>query len=204
MNDFDLITDLPEEFVEKDTEELVEFIENLRGVEKLWRLTDLKEPNFFSLRIMNNGKLEKYVSLMDLMQEFIEANPLITEFDLFLAYMVRDVRKLNQLTDRLKLNGLSTLYLNTNLLIKRARSTTIFLEKINKIKFDTNQRREPFLQHWQLYYIDPINCQDKDIIDLLISCSVKNPLSILPNEDDYLNYIYGVDLNSPTCKTLKS
>ena len=44
----DLITDLDEDF--QESEEIQNFISNLNGVDKLWRLTDLAAPNFFTLR----------------------------------------------------------------------------------------------------------------------------------------------------------
>ncbi|GEM_PF-4626943 len=198
MNDFDLLQDLPREYIEVDSKALENFIENVDNVTKLWRLTDSKEPNFFSLRMLERSKkLETYVSLMELLQEFIQANSNINEFDLFFAYMVRNVRKLDKIVDKDKLNELSSLYLDIKLIISRARSTPIFLEKIDKIKIDISQRRKPFLQHWQLYYADPSYCEDKDIIDLLMSCSLQNPIYIKSESDEYLDYIYNLNLNSP-------
>ena len=51
----DLITDLDEDF--QESEEIQNFISNLNGVDKLWRLTDLAAPNFFTLRDIDKGKI---------------------------------------------------------------------------------------------------------------------------------------------------
>ena len=56
----DLITDLDEDF--QESEEIQNFISNLNGVDKLWRLTDLAAPNFFTLRDIDKGK----ISLVDI------------------------------------------------------------------------------------------------------------------------------------------
>ena len=60
MQSFELIDD------DNDDEYLTTLSNNLSGVEKLWRLTDESEPNYFTLRILK-GTLEESVSLLHLL-----------------------------------------------------------------------------------------------------------------------------------------
>ena len=77
----DLITDLDEDF--QESEEIQNFISNLNGVDKLWRLTDLAAPNFFTLRDIDKGK----ISLVDILPDFIQANNHIDFFDFSFCHL---------------------------------------------------------------------------------------------------------------------
>lgn len=191
MEDFELIDD---EGVGDNQEDYITTLSNsLQGVEKLWRLTDEKEPNYFTLRHLKSG-LESTISLLHLLDIFIYINQPINDFDLFFCYMVRNKKK-RKLTNEKHIEemlGYNSMYIVTNLLFQRARSSSDFQKKIEFIRLTIGQEDKPNAQHWDLGYTDPKYDKDKDIIDLLMSCCFKK-------EDapdlSYLNYIFGINLN---------
>lgn len=191
MSDFDLIGDV-EEPVE-DPPEIQQFISNLDGVDKLWRLTDLTAPHFFKLRPIDRGK----ISLVDILKDFIDANTEIELFDFSFCHIARNVRKwkIDNVKHLPQLIQANCLYLVVNEIIQRVRSERSFIEKISYISITPGQEDKPLSHHWDLAYSDPKYDQDKDLIELLMSCCELNPdFSIRSLE--YLEYIYGLDLNT--------
>lgn len=193
MENFDILSDTS--IVVDEPELLKQLINNAENVEVLWRLTDDSEPNYFTLRTMSSGKLEKYISLMDLLEDFMRANSEINKFDLFFAYMVRYVTKkdINNPEDKIILDKYLCLYLKISKLINLIRSTPTFLEKISYIKLTPTQCRKPYANHWGIYYSDPQYDKDSDLIELLMACAYKKELSC--TQDEYLKYIYELNIN---------
>jgi hypothetical protein len=187
MQSFELIDD------DNDDEYLTTLSNNLSGVEKLWRLTDESEPNYFTLRILK-GTLEESVSLLHLLSGFIYINHSINDFDLFFCYMVRNKkkRKLSNKKHVIEMLNYNSMYISTNLLIQRARSSSTFKEKIHCIQLTIGQEDKPNAQHWDLKYTDPTYDKDEDLINLLMSCCFKKEL--LPDLE-YLNHIFNLDLS---------
>lgn len=187
MQSFELIDD------DNDDEYLTTLSNNLSGVEKLWRLTDESEPNYFTLRILK-GTLEESVSLLHLLSGFIYINHSINDFDLFFCYMVRNKkkRKLSNKKHVIEMLNYNSMYISTNLLIQRARSSSTFKEKIHYIQLTIGQEDKPNAQHWDLKYTDPTYDKDEDLINLLMSCCFKKEL--LPDLE-YLNHIFNLDLS---------
>lgn len=193
----DLITDLDENF--QESEEIQNFIRNLDGVDKLWRLTDLSEPNFFTLRDIDKGK----ISLVDILPEFIEANNHLNFFDFSFCHLVRNVRKWKNPKNIDFLLNSNCLYLMVNKIIQRVRSDDSFKEKISYIAITPGQEEKPLSHHWDLAYSDPKYDKDKDLIDLLMSCCELNPdFSVRTLE--YITYIYSLTLNHPELKSTKA
>ena len=187
MQSFELIDD-----EENNEEYLTTLSANLNGVEKLWRLTDENEPNYFTLRVLRSGP-EESVSLLHLLDKFIYINQSLDDFDLFFCYMVRNKKK-KKLTNQEHVDEMlayNSMYISTNLLIQRARSSSDFHKKIQCIQLTIGQEEKPNAQHWDLKYTDPKHDKDKDLIDLLMSCCFKKDL--VPTLD-YLKYIFGIDV----------
>lgn len=175
-------------------EVLARFEADLAGVEKLWRITDLRAPNYFTLRTLRNGTLEEEISLMDMLSEFIENNTTIDKFDLFFCYMVRYKLHKKYPKHYEDLINLNSVYLEINRLIQTVRSTPDFFEKISYIKITPGNEEKPFCQHWELKYTDPRYDKDKDIINLLSSCCRNNP-AYIADIKAYLEMIYSIDVN---------
>jgi len=194
MSGFDLIGDMDE--VVEELPEIQQFIANLDGVDKLWRLTDLTAPNFFTLRPIDKGK----ISLVDILQNYLVANQQIQLFDFSFCHIVRKVRKwkLDNSEHFPQLINSNCLYLKINEVKQRVRSESSFREKISYIAITPGTENKPLRHlshHWDLVYSDPKYDQDKDLIELLMSCCELNPdFSIRSLE--YLKYIYGLDLNT--------
>lgn len=186
MQSLELIDD------DNDDEYLTTLSDNLSGVEKLWRLTDEDEPNYFTLRILR-GTLEESISLLHLLSGFIYINQHINDFDLFFCYMVRNKkkRKLSNKDHVIEMLNYNSMYISTDLLIQRARSSSVFKEKILCIQLTIGQEDKPNAQHWDLKYTDPKYDKDKDLINLLMSCCFKTEL--LPDVE-YLKHIFNIDL----------
>ena len=186
----DLITDLDEDF--QESEEIQNFISNLNGVDKLWRLTDLAAPNFFTLRDIDKGK----ISLVDILPDFIQANNHIDFFDFSFCHLVKNVRKWKNPKHIDFLLNSNCLYLIVHQIIQRARSDDSFRAKISYIAITPGQEEKPLSHHWDLVYSDPKYDKDKDLIDLLMICCQLNPdFSIRTVE--YINHIYALTLNYP-------
>lgn len=187
MQSFELIDD-----EENNEEYLTTLSANLNGVEKLWRLTDENEPNYFTLRVLRSGP-EESVSLLHLLDRFIYINQPLDDFDLFFCYMVRN-KKNRKLTNQKHVDEMlayNSMYISTNLLIQRARSSSDFHKKIQYIQLTIGQEEKPNAQHWDLKYTDPKHDKDKDLIDLLMSCCFKKELA--PTLD-YLKYIFEINV----------
>lgn len=187
MQDFDLFDGEKE-----PVKGLDRLIKDLNGIEKLWRLTDDNQANYFTL-VLRNGQLEECISLMDLLKEFIDLNKEVNIFDLFFCYMVR-IKKKRKLTRKdhfSEMLNYNSMYLATNLLINRARSSYDFHDKIEYIRVSPGQEEKPFSHHWDLKYTDPNHDKDPDLIRLLMGCCIKNEI---PCNEQYLNYIFDLDL----------
>ena len=188
MQGFELIDDNEE----SNEDYLATLSANLSGVEKLWRLTDENEPNYFTLRTLRRG-LEKSIRLLHLLNGFIYLNKPINDFDLFFCYMVRN-KKNRHLADQEHVDEMlayNSMYISTNLLFQRVRSSSDFHKKIQCIQLTMGQEDKPNAQHWDLKYIDPKYDKDKDLINLLMSCCFK---SDLPPTLEYLKYIFEINL----------
>lgn len=187
MSDFDLLAD-SEESIEDD-EPLKSFVENLSNVDRLWRITDLREPNFFKLKPRDRGK----ISLMDMLKEFIDDNKDISDFDLFFRYMVEHKLKRKFPEHQDILLNLNSVYLKIDLLIQTIRSTPDFLKKLSYIKISLGQEHKPYCQHWDMEYTDTTYDQDRDLINMLERCCVKNE-SMPTTTLEYIAYIYGLTI----------
>lgn len=186
----DLITDLDENIQEADG--IQNFINNSSGVDKLWRLTDLTAPNFFTLRPIDKGK----ISLVDILPDFIQANNHLNIFDFSFCHLVKNVRKWKNPKNLDQLLDSNCLYLITEQIIQRARSDDSLREKISYIAITPGQEEKPLSHHWDLVYSAPEHDKDKDLIDLLMSCCELNP-DFSVRTVEYINYIYALTLNQP-------
>ncbi|MDR0067802.1 hypothetical protein RFX60_11005 [Acinetobacter sp. 11520] len=194
MSDFDLITDIDESV--EESPEIQEFLSHLDGVDKLWRLTDLTAPNFFTLRSIDKGK----ISLINILPDFIDANADINLFDFSFCHLVRDIRrwKLNRPDHFEYLLNSNCLYLVISEIIQRVRSNSSFREKISYIAITPGQESKPLSHlshHWDLVYADPKYDKDEDLIELLMSCCELNP-DVSIRTKDFLEYIYQLELNT--------
>lgn len=183
--DYDFVD---ESAVENDSR-LIAFFRGLKEkeIDFLWRLADDGEKNYFYLRNLRNGRKEKTISLMDMLNCFIQKNSLIALEDLFFYYMVIKVRNKKRESDGLC--GLKSLCLLINKLEGLARSTPAFLEKIDCIKISKNQLRLPDVEHWDLIYTNQSYCEDSDVIDWLIGAS---RLYEKEDQEKYLTYIFSL------------
>lgn len=176
MDDFDLYDECnaEEELNDTDKEKLANFNKNLELIDKLWRLADEKEPNYFFLKT-RKGNLEDSISLLELLPDFIEKNidEAFDESDLFFAHQIKDKMK-RKLEHIPKLLNFKSLYLSAVKLKQKAISNPVFLQKIHYIKVSpkrAGQKENTCSNHWDLVYVDPCYHQDNDIIELLDSCS---------------------------------
>ncbi|QNX72852.1 hypothetical protein [Acinetobacter seifertii] len=187
MLDFDLLGD-----EEESVEGLIKLIADLDGVERLWRLTDETMDSYFTLAV-RNGELEESISLMNLLNDFIELNSSIDLFDLFFCYIVRikKNRKIHKKAHRTQMLAYNSMYLSTKLLINRVRSSYDFHDKVEYIKVTPGHEEKPFSQHWDLKYTDPKFDKDEDLIKLLVGCCFKKEMAC---NDDYLKYIFDLEL----------
>lgn len=194
MSDFDLINDIEESI--EESQEIQEFLSHLEGVDRLWRLTDLTAPNFFTLRPIDKGK----ISLIDILPAFINANSDINLFDFSFCHLVRNIRKwkLDRPDHLVNLVNSNCLYLVISEIVQRARSDSSFREKISYIAITPGHENRPLKDlsnHWDLVYADPEYDKDEDLIELLMSCCELNPDSSIRSEQ-YLEYIYQLELNT--------
>lgn len=196
MVDLDLLADIPE-FKIEDSPELQRFKENIGIIERLWRLTDEKAPNYFYLRRDKDGNLkEKSVSMLDLYERFLIINEGIENFDLYFSYMVR-VRRNKSLSskgDKKEMLRQSSLYLEVQEVINKIRSTPEFLLLLDKISITGNNTNFlPFGQHWDIFYTSPEHDKDKNLIEMLMSCSKMKKVS---DKEEYLKHIFSLNINT--------
>lgn len=196
MPEFDLIEDIEEV---QELDDIERFLAPLQGVDKLWRLTDLNAPNFFTLRPIDKGK----ISLIDILEDFIQANNQIKLFDFSFCHLVRNVRKwkIENPKHYNQLIASNCLYLVVNEIKQRVRSVDSFRQKISYISISPGQETKPLSQHWDLVYSDPKYDKDEDLIELLMSCCVLNPDEFCSTRE-FLEYIYGLELNTNFCSAL--
>lgn len=193
----DLVADLDDSY--EDPPEIKNFLSNLEGVTKLWRLAEFNAPNFFKLRPFDKGK----ISLVDILPEYIEANSEINLFDFSFAHLVRNVRKWKQSKDIEKILNSNCLYLVVNQIAQRVRSDKSFMKKISYIAITPGQEEKPLSHHWDLVYTDEKYDSDQELIDLLMSCCELNPDFSIKN-GEYVEYIYSLNLISPQAQVTEA